>query len=704
LFQSSFMLLQPKAQFEPGWENAQEREQAEQPAYAHPDKPADQPDLGDMRAHDVALNHLNARGFIQFHPLLAQRLNDFKAAIFLGHALYWARHLHQSQPHRKGWFFMSAAQWTQATGLSTREQVSIRSALVARGVLLEALAGRPAVMHFKVDLQKAAELLGQPDMSWASMAELFRPSIRFYKPLADICSGVGAGLYLSYLLQRQSFALRNPSTDESTIAMFPGEFVYRPENARIALCLGIKAQRNARDKLKAAGFIREGRSSLEVVATRVNLSAIASCLQAQGKQTIRKNAPRQRSTREPIRDLALVNAAQGRFSKHETGAMLKRVNADEARSQLSLFTPVGLVSRWDFQRAAPDRLAPQDDVATLRQPGAQGEAGQAALESATGLVMRLFTSGRADSTQSNDAAPSSTFKTKAQVSGDLATPKLSTDSVTSGYSPALLSIPICLFVEPNLPFCRNYKEQGISRYFQTTTTPPVDNLGGLAVGRRRVEFAKKPEHRNSETAADQRINANGSISATVNDLITGQGVCSQSQEKALKTPKIKPPSFVEVSAVSIGERSEPFAGLVVPDTLAPDMRAGLLATVARAPADMQQPFLDELAGQLAIPGKVIHNPIGWLHSLIRRHGDGFVALAMAPQVAAQRVAYQRHKERMAETVASASTCDASLSFFDAVPTSAAPAVQVVDSQAKRVGLDRLRELKQAFASQRGGRR
>mgnify|MGYP001757018052 CR=1 FL=1 len=50
-------------------------------------------DMGDISAHDVALGHLNARGYIQFHPLLAQRLNNFKAAIFLGHALAWSRYL-----------------------------------------------------------------------------------------------------------------------------------------------------------------------------------------------------------------------------------------------------------------------------------------------------------------------------------------------------------------------------------------------------------------------------------------------------------------------------------------------------------------------------------------------------------------------------------------------------------------------------------
>jgi hypothetical protein len=700
LFQSAFNLQQQRSEalFEPGWATVREPAQGGQSEHAQPGQVATSgsPDLGDMRAHDVALSHLNARGFIQFHPLLAQRLNDFKAAIFLGHALYWSRHLHQSEPHRKGWFFMSAAQWTQATGLSTREQVSIRRALVARGVLLEALAGRPAVMHFKVNLQQAAELLSQPDMSWASMAELFRPSIRFYKPLTDICGSVASGLYLSYLLQKQSYALRNPSTDESTVSMFPGEFVYRPENARIALCLGIKAQRNAREKLKAAGFIREGRSSLEVVATRVNLSAIASCLQTQGHQTIRKRAPRQRLGQEPVRNFTLITRpVTPSCDKPEIGAMLKRANADASQRQISLFAPVGLASGWLVGLAAVEHLAPRDDVATLRQPDAHG---------AAKLVMRMFASGQSDPTQSLKTAPSNKPQTQTQANVEWIGAKLSTVPVTPGNHPALLSIPICLFVEPNLPFCRNYKEQGISRYFQTTTTPPVDNSENPAGSRRRGGIAKKPESWNPETAANRKINASAVNSTIVSTPVDSGGVGSLSVEKSLKTPEIKPPSFALRQPPRMMEGGEPTIELVVPDTLAVDMRAGLLATVAHAPADMQQPFLDELAGQLAIPGKTIHNPIGWLHSLIRRHSDGFVALALAPQIAAQRLAYQRNQARIANAVASASLqagVDAGPGVIDAT---AVPPTEVTDSEAKRVGLDRLRELKQAFASQRGGRR
>ena len=84
---------------------------------------------------DETLQRVSAQGFIQFHPALAELLG-FKAALFLGHALYWSRHLARTQPKRNGWFFMTARQWEQATGLTTREQASVRELLVERNLLI----------------------------------------------------------------------------------------------------------------------------------------------------------------------------------------------------------------------------------------------------------------------------------------------------------------------------------------------------------------------------------------------------------------------------------------------------------------------------------------------------------------------------------------------------------------------------------------
>lgn len=666
LFRSPFQLQATHADFESGVSDAQ----------AHLVPPERQPpDLGDMRAHDVALSHLNARGFIQFHPLLAQRLIDFKAAIFLGHALYWSKHLEQVQPHRKGWFFMSAAQWTRATSLSAREQASVRTALVKRGLLLEALAGRPAVMHYKVDLDATAQLLGLPAMTWHDMTDLFRSAIRFYKPLADICGNVGAGLYLSYLLHRQSYALRNPSQDNSTVEMFPGEFVYRPEQARIALCLGVKAQRNAREKLKAAGFIREGRSSLEVVATRVNLMAIASCLQAQGEKTIRKSAPRRHPASGPASTFSVV-PAHGANPK-SNAASLKRAGDAAPQRQLTLFSPLGLISHWrpNAGMAADNHLSPQDDAANLNNKSGTGS-------TAAGLVMSLFAPGRVEKIQPTEV-----------------TAKLSTGSVTRGNTDALLSMPICPFVGPNLPFCRNYKEQGISRYFQTTTTArsPVDNFTDEKTSRRRVENLENRERPNSETAVEQKNAANGLEWASERAKQVSQWGDSVAGKKSLKTPGIKQEAIRPKPPSAPSQAMAPDLGLILPVGLDAPTKQAILGTITQASPDLRQSFLDELAGHLSIPTKTIHNPAGWLHSLIRRHREGFVALAMAEQVAGLRVKRQQHDARMAGIASGPVDAKAA-----AATTSQKPVSGEADldgpSESKRINLQRLEELKASFAA------
>lgn len=610
-------------------------------------------DMGDISAHDVALGHLNARGFIQFHPLLAQRLNSFKAAIFLGHALAWSKYLAQAQPHRRGWFYMSAAQWREATGLSTHEQTAARGELVQRGLLEDALAGRPAILHYRVNLQATATFLGLDQLSWESMGELFRSCIRFYKPLSDVCGSVTAGLYLSFLLQRQSFALRNPVSEATAVQLFPGEFSYRPDHARIALCLGIKAQRNAREKLKLAGFIREGRASNEVVATRVNLSAIAACLQAQDRPA------RKRTLRKAAAEMELVPAPKPAKPIKDSGFTGSLSRSTLPQRQLNLFTPIGLASRQ-----GPGGSAHQAEHAPTR--------------SSDQLVQTLFAAnlfGR--NGNEGDAAPTA-------VQPVPALPELSTGEGSPADEFALFENPICPFLNANLPFFKNYKDKGISKGFQTTTTtPPVDNFVGDAPSRRRVEISGKQE---CKTAADQKIDGNAVICGTESVFRDGGWGGSQKLEKRLKTPEIQ-------SGALAGERSGLADHLVLPDRLDASLHAGLLATVAQAPKELQQTFLDELAGHLLIPNKTIHNPSGWLHSLIRRHRDGFVSLALAPQVAEQRARRLRHQERIATAVMSppASPEVGSVTTAHAEP----------ESEVQRTQRQLLKELRASFGAKRG---
>ena len=251
------------------------------------------------------LQCLGDGGFIQFHPALAQDLG-IKAALFLGHALYWSRHLAKNQPNRQGWFYMTAAQWTDATTLTTREQTSARAALLKANLLIERLAGRPARMHYRVNLTELAlrtgvksSMDGAPKISWDAFSPWIKSAVSFYRPLASCTGSVTAGLYLSYLLQCQRAS--SPFTQDN------GFFRISHEDARIALCLGVKTQRNARDRLKALGLVEE-RQGL----CRVNLQGLSDALAGLVKplRVVRSESPRPVIAKQLDTPLPMLSPAQ----------------------------------------------------------------------------------------------------------------------------------------------------------------------------------------------------------------------------------------------------------------------------------------------------------------------------------------------------------------------------------------------------------
>ena len=206
----------------------------------------------------------------------------------------------------------------------------------------------------------------------------------------------------------------------------------------------------------------------------------------------------------------------------------------------------------------------------------------------------------------------------------------------------------------------------------------MDNSASDAPGRRRIENSKIQE---TETAVDQKIDGNGTNRGDDAILNGKQGVGGGEAEKSPVGPEI--------------QSAPPSTNLHLPDRLESSLRAGVLATVAQAAPELQQDFLDELAGHLAIPNKTIHNPIGWLHALIRKHQSGFVALALAPQIAELRHRRQRHEERLAS--AGAAQPDQGPSRVG-VPESVG---MDQDSEVRREHRQRLQELRAAFVVKRG---
>ena len=202
---------------------------------------------------DVTLHLARHHWFVQFYPALAAKLGSYKAALFLGHALYWTRYLAEKQEGRVGWFFMSASQCQQTTGLSAREQGSVRKLLRSLGLIEERLAGMPATLHYRVNvpalLQWAGIACKEPGRSAVAMKAVdtwLCESVRFYKPLADCAGSVAGGLYLSLLVQKQR---EWRGADGFT----------RLPQQRISelLAWGTKTQRNAREKLKTCGLLQE---------------------------------------------------------------------------------------------------------------------------------------------------------------------------------------------------------------------------------------------------------------------------------------------------------------------------------------------------------------------------------------------------------------------------------------------------------------
>lgn len=226
---------------------------------------------------DLVLQHLNARGFVPFHPTLAQHLG-YKAALLLGLCLYWTRHVARLNPQRQGWFHLSAREIEEATTLSRREQDTVRDMLVRAGLLEQRLAGRPAVMHFKINLRRLANRLEiidggttTVDSAWA----WFEKSVSFYRPLGDLAGGAGGGLYLSFVLRRQRRAVLAPGGGSGQVQIWP-------EEVERILCLTPKVQRTIRERLKRSGLITAAPAPRSGILVHVNLHAVLACVRGQG--------------------------------------------------------------------------------------------------------------------------------------------------------------------------------------------------------------------------------------------------------------------------------------------------------------------------------------------------------------------------------------------------------------------------------------
>ena len=233
---------------------------------------------------------LMQRGFVPVYPKLAEVCGSSKATLMLGQAIGLSRTWLQDAPSRGGWFWMSAAEWQDATGLTPREQEPAREALVQSGLWEERRTYNPSRLYFRVhlpalagalDLEHKCAALTRPKEpgAWQWDAKLapsiLGESLLFFKPLADLTGDVTAGMLLSLLLAEQRQALHTQTVDQE--GRFPVQFSSLVSEALI----GPKALRNARARLRLAGFTNEAMGPGKRTSVRLNLTAILACLREQ---------------------------------------------------------------------------------------------------------------------------------------------------------------------------------------------------------------------------------------------------------------------------------------------------------------------------------------------------------------------------------------------------------------------------------------
>lgn len=94
---------------------------------------------------------------IAYYAILAKVGGGVTAGVFLSQLIYWTGRGKQAD----GWIWKSSTDMEQETGLTRREQETARRNLKERGFIDERLAGVPATVHYRVNLDAIMEAVAQ---------------------------------------------------------------------------------------------------------------------------------------------------------------------------------------------------------------------------------------------------------------------------------------------------------------------------------------------------------------------------------------------------------------------------------------------------------------------------------------------------------------------------------------------------------------
>jgi hypothetical protein len=89
---------------------------------------------------------------IAFHRCFVKITGSVSAALMLSQAVYWSNRTNDPD----GWFYKTAEEWEEETGLSAYEQEGARRRLRATGFWEEVRKGIPARLFFRIDAKRLA--------------------------------------------------------------------------------------------------------------------------------------------------------------------------------------------------------------------------------------------------------------------------------------------------------------------------------------------------------------------------------------------------------------------------------------------------------------------------------------------------------------------------------------------------------------------
>jgi hypothetical protein len=187
-----------------------------------------------------------------FYPRLAAIGGSTKAGVLLSQLCYWTQHPPAGAGDRR-WIQKTADEWYAETGLTRREQGTVRSRLVELGLIEVVRRGVPARLHYRVipDVLDASlrELTGTKAIAGVSLEELLGAPQPHYQVLTCLTGNLHAGL----LLSRALHFLRHAQTERERAGFLRSSAI-----SREALGLGRRAWEIARRDLVAGGWWTEG--------------------------------------------------------------------------------------------------------------------------------------------------------------------------------------------------------------------------------------------------------------------------------------------------------------------------------------------------------------------------------------------------------------------------------------------------------------